>query len=722
MMRRFFNIAAILLFAATSVQAQKIDARLTNLLSSTNKVTSAKGASEKQQIDTLAVKQDINVSFNKDCSVRSVSAIAMVKEGCAIPTAALQQLGVEIRTEIGNLLILRIPAESLLALDDMEEIESVSADQMNHVMNNNAREKSKVTEVATLEKAQSHNLPQAYTGKGVMVGVIDTGMDFNHAAFRNADGSTRVKMAMVAGASDDVVVFKNVDDIMSLSYDGDNESHGTHVACTAGGSIIDGLNKQGVAPEADLMLCGLGGKLYDSNIIYAIKQMFAFAKEQGEPCVINVSIGNVGHFHDGTPSGVIQGLREYYKTESKEGRIVVFSSGNSSGFHAAIYTTLPAAGADGYHLKTVLGESEEYYYDGEKVNSYTEIDNFFYDLTDNDFDVEVKVVDVTTGKIYTLEEKPLYYSDLEIKKKSMSKDNHVDSRNNKRYIRYSLDNTQYYFKEPNLKLAYFVKGTAGTTFRCIDKREKDAAGFHSYGLAGYTDGQDNGAFNIHACGEEVISVGSYFSSRVYTNINGELFGSPDKNANDKVAKYSSWGTDDNGVNHPDVVAPGSIICSAYNIYDSNFFDSEGQYDTGTSSNILSEYVTLFGRNHFFGAMGGTSMAAPHTTGIIALWLQAKPTLTYADVRNLIKETSVKDEYIKNLDYIPSHNIIQAGAGKIDALAGLLKLTGTTAIKTVETTPATMYELDDNCYNTRGQRVNKNAKGIVIYKGKVYLNK
>ena len=116
------------------------------------------------------------------------------------------------------------------------------------------------------------------------------------------------------------------------------------------------------------------------------------------------------------------------------------------------------------------------------------------------------------------------------------------------------------------------------------------------------------------------------------------------------------------------------------------------------------------------------MAAPHTTGIIALWLQAKPTLTYADVRNLIKETSVKDEYIKNLDYIPSHNIIQAGAGKIDALAGLLKLTGTTAIKTVETTPATMYELDDNCYNTRGQRVNKNAKGIVIYKGKVYLNK
>ena len=60
-MRRFFNIAAILLFAATSVQAQKIDARLTNLLSSTNKVTSAKGASEKQQIDTQRPEDQFSV-------------------------------------------------------------------------------------------------------------------------------------------------------------------------------------------------------------------------------------------------------------------------------------------------------------------------------------------------------------------------------------------------------------------------------------------------------------------------------------------------------------------------------------------------------------------------------------------------------------------------------------------------------------------------------------
>ena len=126
-------------------------------------------------------------------------------------------------------------------------------------------------------------------------------------------------------------------------------------------------------------------------------------------------------------------------------------------------------------------------------------------------------------------------------------------------------------------------------------------------------------------------------------------------------------------------------------------------------------------------MEGTSMATPHVTGIIALWLQANPNLTYADVRDIIKETSIKDKYVTNTDFIPSHDVRQVGSGKIDALAGLQKILGTTDIKTVgadglrQATPATMYDVDDNCYNILGQRVSKNTKGLIIYKGKKFLN-
>jgi hypothetical protein len=114
-------------------------------------------------------------------------------------------------------------------------------------------------------------------------------------------------------------------------------------------------------------------------------------------------------------------------------------------------------------------------------------------------------------------------------------------------------------------------------------------------------------------------------------------------------------------------------------------------------------------------------------GIIALWLQANPELTYEDVRKLIRETSKNDKYTTDTEYIPSHNILQAGAGKIDALEGLRTLTHTTDIQTVgadgfrQATPATMFDVDANCYNTLGQRVSKNTKGLIIYKGKKYVN-
>ena len=54
--------------------------------------------------------------------------------------------------------------------------------------------------------------------------------------------------------------------------------------------------------------------------------------------------------------------------------------------------------------------------------------------------------------------------------------------------------------------------------------------------------------------------------------------------------------------------------------------------------------------------------------------------------------------------------------------------GTTGIETIgmdgrrEATPATMYSVDAPVYNMLGQRMNKNTRGLVIYKGRKYVNK
>ena len=58
------------------------------------------------------------------------------------------------------------------------------------------------------------------------------------------------------------------------------------------------------------------------------------------------------------------------------------------------------------------------------------------------------------------------------------------------------------------------------------------------------------------------------------------------------------------------------------------------------------------------------MATPHVAGAIALWLEANPNLTMAEIKDIIKETAVNDEYTA------SAPAAQVGAGKFDAYAGL----------------------------------------------------
>ena len=65
-------------------------------------------------------------------------------------------------------------------------------------------------------------------------------------------------------------------------------------------------------------------------------------------------------------------------------------------------------------------------------------------------------------------------------------------------------------------------------------------------------------------------------------------------------------------------------------------------------------------------MSGTSMAAPTVAGIIALWLQVEPTLAPGNVKNIIAQTAIKDEWTQD----PSNGVRFGPNGKIDAMAGV----------------------------------------------------
>ncbi len=74
-------------------------------------------------------------------------------------------------------------------------------------------------------------------------------------------------------------------------------------------------------------------------------------------------------------------------------------------------------------------------------------------------------------------------------------------------------------------------------------------------------------------------------------------------------------------------------------------------------------------------MSGTSMSSPFVAGVVALWLQADPTLTVDEVKQIMKETAVNDKFTA----VDPH---RWGYGKIDALAGIKKILGISGIADV----------------------------------------
>ena len=124
-------------------------------------------------------------------------------------------------------------------------------------------------------------LEMPYTGKDVIVGVIDCGFDFNHINFCDSDGNTRVKAVYLPFDNSGRTVmidriqlpgssFERLETIQPLTTDDPKTTHGTQTAGIAAGGY-KGNGWHGVAPEADIVVCGMPeGKLNDVRLAHCI--------------------------------------------------------------------------------------------------------------------------------------------------------------------------------------------------------------------------------------------------------------------------------------------------------------------------------------------------------------------------------------------------------------------------------------------------------------------
>ena len=559
-----------------------------------------------------------------------------------------QQLGVTPIAENANTATVRLTLDALRRLAKQQGVEYIQITSGATQMLNLARQ-----EAGTDQIHKGTDLPQAYTGEDVVVGVVDAGFDYMHAAFRRpADGALRIKRVWeqsattLDGASAPAkygygIELNTPELIEKAQGDSDSNSHGTHVAAIAAGSDAykDGAYV-GNAPDADIVLVALDlNASTNADISNAVQYIFDYADEVGKPCVVNLSLGNQDGPHDGTST-----FDTMTDAMQGPGRLIVGAAGNhrTDAFH--IDHTF--ATADAAPLRTfvkykvapsnsVSGGTIEIW--GEKGVDFT-VDIAAYS-TFNKKDARSTTVypaegvtDVDFGKYATGTWKVASeVSPLNGKPHVVLTSALTSIRNN-----YAIALTV------TPKTAGRVNIWSDNTYLALESR--DIEGFSAPDAASST------LCEIGGTGKRILTVGSYTTRNEYTT-NGGQQATLQETVGD-LSSFSSYGPTVDGRMKPNITAPGCFIISAVSNNDA-------------SGNLMyAEYNENFGRYNQYGYMQGTSMASPFVAGIVATWLQAYPQLTPEQLHEIVQNTARKDSFTATA---PDSNW---GYGKINALDGL----------------------------------------------------
>ena len=161
--------------------------------------------------------------------------------------------------------------------------------------------------------------PLNLTGRGVLVGIIDSGIDYANPVFRNADGTTRIRNLWDQSLSEnppagyligteytseqinEALRQPTIEQRRQIVPSQDISGHGTAVAGVAAGNSQE---YRGVAYESDLIVVKLGlprlnGFPRTTELMQAIDYVIRKAVEYGQPIATNLSFGNTYGAHDG---------------------------------------------------------------------------------------------------------------------------------------------------------------------------------------------------------------------------------------------------------------------------------------------------------------------------------------------------------------------------------------------------------------------------------------
>ena len=515
------------------------------------------------------------------------------------------------------------------------------------IMNDTMRVKNRISPV----KLGAAPLTTGYNGTGILVGLIDSGTDFNHPDFKDASGNSRIKFLWdqvpVSGSSvpqpynygiewTDTQINANQCTHNDLAHYG----HGTHVCgIAAGNGLADGTH-EGVASKADIVVVALDFNKNGPTISDAVQYIFSKATLLGKPCVINASVGSYDGSHDGTD---LEAQLIYNMIHNVPGRVMVGAAGN--------------AGDIQHHVKThppVNDTSFTWFSNGNAVLTY-----WCYADTNNikNLQISVGANRANFSNLGRTGFKNYNYGLTSIQNDTLKKNGHrigivKTSASINTFGVYELY-LEIHADTLNLNWRIETKGIGTHDAWNFDFLSSGLPSTAAYpGITKYVLPDFNSTIvSSFQCLDDITTVANYVNLNLYYNVNDSLHNTTTTYPTEVVnhlAPSSSIGPTRDNRQKPDIAATGAQIFSAIVI-------SQQAYFIANAPQVVSN-----GGFHIEG--GGTSAASPVVAGLAALYLEKNPNATSLQVKNDITNCAYSDSYTGT--NLPDY---KWGHGKLDGL-------------------------------------------------------
>lgn len=585
----------------------------------------------------------------------------------------LSSYGVEIRTRIKNIVT------AMVYVDRIEEIAKdgrVIYIELSRLMEPVLDKSVPSTSADLIRIYHEYGIASiGYTGKGVVVGVVDTGIDWTHPDFKDpVTGKTRIIRIWDQTVNTPGRYPSNTDpDLPALNYgtewtnddidsgictEVDANGHGTHVAGIAAGNGRGGdVGKYtGMAPESDIVM--VKTTFYNTAIVDGVMYIFEKARDRGQNAVANLSLG-MGFFwavhyadgFDGTDlfSQSLDGL-------VSNGKLIVKSAGNDGLFRN---TTPPWPDIPGaYHGEGNLTSTNTHQLRIPVAQEWWVRNLVWYEQTDT---LSIRVIGPSsppkpwmppnenfgprvtgqTGWIFG------WTADVHFSLPATPNPNNLD-RYGRVSIWWSSYSYWYYYY-------YYIAGgndwrieiTAGSGGGSQDYDYWTNGYLAYYGWADPTLVIQNylhrKSLPSASSAKKLIVVGAYTTKNRWRSVDGNYYQYFLLPPLEHIAEFSSPGPTRDLRMKPEITAPGFGVASSLS----------------KDYSVSQPWIVEDGKHVI---MQGTSMSAPHVTGAVALMLQKFGALSYAEAINLLQANATWDEYTQIYGSRPNYAF---GAGKLN---------------------------------------------------------